>query len=134
VRFPAYCGVGRGANFAATRAAWRAMVGAETFEAFGASALSTHGAWHRAVGGAVACVGGSPLPGDFENARASVNDPAFFLAHAGLDAALDAWLARRPAAAADATRALRDALGPCRATLARRPRAAALLDFAFEPP
>ena len=55
-----------------------------------------------AFGGARGCNRTDHVVGDFDNAKASVNDPAFFAVHAAFDAALDGWLAARDAPAAAA--------------------------------
>lgn len=131
VRYDAYCGERSRGLDAAAGDAFAAFRNATDWAAAAERALRAHVLVHRAFGGARGCNRTDHVVGDFDNAKASVNDPAFFAVHAAFDAALDGWLAARDAPAAAARRAAVDlarALRPCAAALADHRFAATLLD------
>jgi len=85
VRYRAFCGNASSSNFSA---AWAAAAAAPSLADFLDRAYDLHATWHRRLGGAVRC-DRAAAPGDFENERTSVNDPAFFFVHAAFDALFD---------------------------------------------
>ena len=102
VRYDAYCGERSRGLDAAAGDAFAAFRNATDWAAAAERALRAHVLVHRAFGGARGCNRTDHVVGDFDNAKASVNDPAFFAVHAAFDAALDGWLAARDAPAAAA--------------------------------
>ena len=136
VRYGEFCGEPAAQYVGSARRGFGELQRAGTWGEMAQHAILAHNHIHRGIGGAVECNGTRRTPGDFENGRASANDPVFFMVHAAFDAALDDWLragdapppgSDRADVAAAAAGLVRE-LEPCRESLGAHRFAATLFD------